>query len=322
VILLINIPPGPGLCRCELLHRWGLPCRHYLLRAHRPGQPIPRSLVHPRYWLQGQPIQDVIRQPRYPEEELQAYNELVRVEARSTTQTITQLRDQMALEEKARFDCQVEAEQQKLIVIARDHVELQALPIGNPDANPKRRFRKKKTHALTNARGLSGTETAALDLRMRETRNTRVRRERTAATPSDDEDDDEDDEEEGVTTVLDTPPRPITLAIRSPEAPPPLSRAPSPPELMTVSQLFPEGPFVPPASTAPPRLADDEGRPKWKRAPTQGRYKDAAGQGNVSKPRETQYQGSLYLDWRRRGSLHRRDNIWTNYSGVLIHSYP
>ena len=101
---------------------------------------------------------------------------------------------------------------------------------------------------------------------------------------SDDEDDDDDEDEEGVTTVLDTPPRPITLAIRSPEAPPPPSRAPSPPELMTVSRSFPEGPFVPPASTAPPRLADDEGRPKRKRAPTQGRYKDAVAQGKVSKP--------------------------------------
>jgi hypothetical protein len=119
---------------------------------------------------------------------------------------------------------------------------------------------------------------------MRETRNTRVRRERTAVTPSDDEDDDNDEEEEGVTTVLDTPPRPITLAIRSPEAPPPPSRAPSPPELMTVSRSFPEGPFVPPASTAPLRLADDEGRPKRKRAPIQGRYKDAVAQGKVSKP--------------------------------------
>jgi hypothetical protein len=119
---------------------------------------------------------------------------------------------------------------------------------------------------------------------MRETRNTRVRRERTAVTPSDDEDDDNDEDEEGVTTVLDTPPRPITLAIRSPEAPPPPSRAPSPPELMTVSRSFPEGPFVPPASTAPPRLADDEGRPKRKRAPTQGRYKDAVAQGKVPKP--------------------------------------
>ena len=73
-------------------------------------------------------------------------------------------------------------------------MELQALPIGNPDAIPKRQFRKKKTHGFANARGLSGAEIAALDLRTRETRNTRVRRERTAVTPSDDEDDDNDED--------------------------------------------------------------------------------------------------------------------------------
>ena len=193
-------------------------------------------------------------------------------------------------------------------------MELQTLPIGFPNAILKRQFRKKKTHSLTNARGLNGAEIATLNLRTRETRNTRVRKERTTVTPSDDEDDDNnqnnasdenddsdedddndedndnddnngnDEDEEGMTTVLNTPPRPITLAIKSPEAPPPPSRAPSPPELMTASRSFPEGPFVPPASTAPPRLADDKGRPKRKRAPTQGRYKDAVAQGKVSKP--------------------------------------
>ena len=117
----------------------------------------------------------------------------------------------------------------------------------------------RRPHGLTNARGLSGAEIAALDLRTRETRNTRVRRERTAVTPSDDEDDDENDDEEGVTTVLDTPRRPITLALRSPEAPPPLSQAPSPPELMTVSRSFPEGPFIPLASTAPPKTCRRRG---------------------------------------------------------------
>jgi hypothetical protein len=47
----------------------------------------------------------------YPEEEPQAYNEPARVEAQSISQTITELRDQMGLEKKARFDRQVEAEQ-------------------------------------------------------------------------------------------------------------------------------------------------------------------------------------------------------------------
>jgi hypothetical protein len=82
------------------------------------------------------------------------YDELVQVEARSTGQLLAELREQMEPEEKARFDRQVEAEQQNLIAIAQDHIELQALPIGNPDAVSKPQFRKKKTHGLANARGL------------------------------------------------------------------------------------------------------------------------------------------------------------------------
>src|SRR2546423_14429260 len=37
-----------------------------------------------------------------------------------------------------------------------------------PDAVPRRQFRKKKTHGLADARGLTGTEIAALDLKARE----------------------------------------------------------------------------------------------------------------------------------------------------------
>jgi hypothetical protein len=68
------------------------------------------------------------------------------------------LREQMEPEEKARFDHQIEAEQQKLPAIGHTHLELQALPIGNPDPVPKPQFRKKKTHNVTDARGLSGAE--------------------------------------------------------------------------------------------------------------------------------------------------------------------
>jgi hypothetical protein len=35
-------------CQCELPLRFGLPCKHYLLRAYQMGDPIPRSLLHPR----------------------------------------------------------------------------------------------------------------------------------------------------------------------------------------------------------------------------------------------------------------------------------
>jgi hypothetical protein len=33
---------------CEFIIRWSLPCRHHLAQAYMTGQPIPRSLIHPR----------------------------------------------------------------------------------------------------------------------------------------------------------------------------------------------------------------------------------------------------------------------------------
>jgi len=45
-----------------------LPCKHVLKRAFDTGEPIPRSLVHPRYWLQGPIMHEGEWQPRYPEE--------------------------------------------------------------------------------------------------------------------------------------------------------------------------------------------------------------------------------------------------------------
>jgi hypothetical protein len=139
----------------------------------------------------------------------------------------------------------------------------------NPDAVPKPQFRKKKTHGLANARGLTGAEVAALELKTRE----ELARTRAAVTP--------EAEVIGV-LVQDTPPRPgdefqggpaVALAIRSPEGPPP-ARSPITVDPVTF-QLSQEDPYAPPASTAPPRLAESEGRPKRKRAPTRGRYKDA-----------------------------------------------
>ena len=84
--------------------------------------------------------------------------------------------------------------------------------------------------------------------------------------------------------VQDTPPRPggefqegpsVALAIRSPEGPPRASPARSPITVDPVTfRLSQEDPYAPLASTAPLRLVESEGRPKRKRAPTRGRYKD------------------------------------------------
>jgi hypothetical protein len=58
-----------GSCHCELLIRYGLPCKHHLLQAYRTGQPLPRSLLHPRWWLDGPAITAVDWQPTYGHEQ-------------------------------------------------------------------------------------------------------------------------------------------------------------------------------------------------------------------------------------------------------------
>jgi hypothetical protein len=187
----------------------------------------------------------------------------------------------MEPEEKTRFDRQVEAEHQKLIAIGREHLQLQALPIGLPDAVPVRKFRKKKTHGVADARGLTGTEIAALDLKKREA----LARNRAVVTPESPFELRDDDDE---IMLLETPPRlagesqggtTISLALRpSPEQP---RRVPA---RGPFSRLSPEDPALPPASTAPPRL-EEEGRGKRKRVHTD-RYEEGVAQGDID---ESQY---------------------------------
>ena len=50
---------------CELLIRYGLPCKHYLASPCQDGAPIPRSMIHPRWWLNGEPIQITRWAPLY-----------------------------------------------------------------------------------------------------------------------------------------------------------------------------------------------------------------------------------------------------------------
>jgi hypothetical protein len=178
----------------------------------------------------------------------------------STGQKIMELRDQMGVEEKARFTAQIEAVTRPLIDIGERHLELQKLPIGNPDPVPKRQFHKKKTHGKADARGLTGPELAQKTL-LAEERAERSSSKRRATSPEVLGGGDDDD---GVVTVPDTPPRPggesqggttntvTPLAIRlSPEHRRVTTR---PSVALPPFSLFPREEHVPPPSTAPPDL--------------------------------------------------------------------
>ena len=47
---------GSCLHHCIIPLRYGLPCRHWMLRSVLEGFPLPISLVHPRWWLSGSPV--------------------------------------------------------------------------------------------------------------------------------------------------------------------------------------------------------------------------------------------------------------------------
>ena len=123
-----------GPCRCELLLRFGLPCKHYLERIYHTGQPIPRRLVHLRYWLQGPAIRSTDWQPQASREEPVAYAEPMRAETESIGQEILDIRRHMGAEETARYDTQLQIEQLKMVEVGRQALALQAIPIGNPPA--------------------------------------------------------------------------------------------------------------------------------------------------------------------------------------------
>ncbi len=212
------------------------------------------------------------------EDEAEAYDEPGRAEVGSTGQQIMELRDQMKPEEKARYTRQIEEDQQKLLKIGQQHLKLQQLPISNPSPVPKRQYKKKKSHGLADARGLTGAEVANKALKEREAE---ARRQATAHISGDDE---------GTVTVPGTPPRALgesqggttmtvdTLAIRlSPE-----HRRTAigpwvvPPPRQSHWALLES---APPAST-PPRLEEAEGRQKRKRWHTD-RYEEAVEDGEL-----------------------------------------
>jgi hypothetical protein len=109
--------------RCQILVKYGLPYKYHL-RTFKAGMPIPKSLIHPRYWLKGLTTHQPNWQPRYSGEEPMAHIIPEIREIKPTGQQISEIHAQLQVEEKARFEHQYEAGQQKLLAIAKQHLEL------------------------------------------------------------------------------------------------------------------------------------------------------------------------------------------------------
>ncbi|KIX00570.1 uncharacterized protein Z518_09635 [Rhinocladiella mackenziei CBS 650.93] len=168
-------------------------------------------------------------------------------------------------------------------MIGQQHLELQQIPIGQPDPVVRRRIVQKASHGPREARGLTANEI----LERQERQEKRQRRQ--------DERADERRQQAQLTstprasiTVTETarpttPPPQITplsrrLPIRTPDRPRP-RRSPTPEASPTVNDEI----FDLPASTAPPALGG--GRGKRRRNHT-ARYKEAKEQGLIQDSQE------------------------------------
>ena len=197
-------------------------------------------------------------------------------------------RARLGAEDQSRWDGQFLEGLSKFTTAAERREELAQIPIGVPDAVPKKTWRKKKTYGKANARRLTAIELAELE-RAEEIRRGKAQ----AATP---EDEDKQGflvpdsptplparagESQGGTTITIGPPSVRRLPSMRQPPPPVLPGSPSPPPRSS------SPPGLPP-STAPPRLEQEqqEGRGKRKRVYTET-YKLGREQGPLGSLRHS-----------------------------------
>jgi len=161
------IQPENG-CDCEVLLRFGIACMHHLKHAYLEDIPIPKTMVHPRWWLSGPEIIRPNWAPFYPsvEPEIRADTPLTPT---SVGAQLAQLRGLMNQQERFHFDLEsyrVErqiANYQDLAVSsllrnAQRAVQLQQVPILQP--NPSRESNylvRRDPHGRANERALLAT---------------------------------------------------------------------------------------------------------------------------------------------------------------------
>ena len=73
------------------------------------------------------------------------------------------VRERLGPEEQARFDFQYLRVNAAAKELAERHEELSLIPISQPDAIPKKIWRKKKTHGKANAPGLTAAQSSDRD---------------------------------------------------------------------------------------------------------------------------------------------------------------
>jgi hypothetical protein len=239
-------------CQCHILLRFGLPCRHYLQRSFFSGEALPRSLVHPRYWLRGPVIHPQEWRPFWQEKDLQYPQQPMPEIIVSTDERMAAIRAGLKPEERGRFEAQVRREQEKLIEIGQQHLALQALPMGVPDALPKPSGRRKRTQG--GSRLMTGPEAAEAERKARE-RLARQALKGKAIETVRDEDITVTDKVELLIASTSRPTTPLVSIIRKRSHSIMADRTPKkstpPPAIIPVDNEPLPSDFIPPPSTAP-----------------------------------------------------------------------
>jgi len=143
------------------------PGKHHLLQAYQTGQILPRSLLHPRWWLDGPEIKIGKWSPSYaPQQELVLSPK--RNDIAEVALGLLEARETLGPEAQSHLDTTFIQSTTTILQAAQRNDALAHLPIGIPDAIPKRTWKKKKTHGLADAAGLTAAVIAQKDLAAKE----------------------------------------------------------------------------------------------------------------------------------------------------------
>lgn len=146
-------------CDCELHTRWLLPCRHALQRAYLTGMPIPRTLVHPRWWICSSPYLGKHWKPYYIE-----HTPLVLSPRRrglmGQLHTLVDTASHLQPEQAGRYHVQLQRIFTEATEIGERHMQLQQLPISTPSAIPRKVWVRLDPRVARNAREPTAHERA------------------------------------------------------------------------------------------------------------------------------------------------------------------
>lgn len=148
---------------CKILLQFGLPCLHHLFHYFDEGAPIPQSLCHPRWWVIGgavtvrdwEPFVSYSPRPVFQSQPFFSTAERRLLELRETLDSEGQHRmDKRRVKQQEIMD-------EELLELTSRQVQIQAVPVAQPDPVVKRAWVKAKTHGRADARGLTADELGA-----------------------------------------------------------------------------------------------------------------------------------------------------------------